>query len=248
MSVSALLDETRHRPWALPRGPWVLRQRWLDLLFVHWPVPATRVRRFVPPSLDVDEFHGTTWVGIVPFMIEELTWRFVPALPYFSSFPELNLRVYVTTGGKPGVWFISLDADNAAAVLGARTAFALPYWRASIAMNRSNHEIMFRSERRRNRKVAFETRYGATGEPMEAVPGTLEHFLTERYCLYSVYRDGGVRRLEIHHAPWRLRRADAEIQCNTLASGQGFRIDATEPPLVHFSARQDVLAWWPERV
>jgi uncharacterized protein YqjF (DUF2071 family) len=248
MSASALLADRGHRPWALPRGPWVLRQQWLDLLFVHWPVPATRVRRFVPASLDIDEFDGTTWVGIVPFMIQRLTWRFLPPLPYLSSFPELNLRVYVKARGKPGVWFISLDADNAAAVIGARAVFALPYWRASIAMNWRNHEIVFQSVRRRNTAIRFEVRYEAVGEEAEAAPGTLEHFLTERYCLYSLYRDGGVRRLEIHHPPWRLRRAAAELPCNTLASGQDFRIDATEPPLVHFSARQDVLAWWPERI
>jgi hypothetical protein len=248
MSATALLSEARHRPWPVPGAPWVLRQRWLDLLFVHWPVPATRVRRFVPPSLDIDEFDGTTWVGIVPFRIEGLTWRFMPDLPYFSSFPEVNLRVYVIAAGKPGVWFISLDADNAAAVIGARAAFALPYWRAKMTMHRADHEITFQSVRRQNREIAFGVRYAPVGEATETAPGTLEYFLTERYCLYSLYRDGGVRRLDIHHPPWRLRRADAEIETNTLASGQGFRIDSAEPPLLHFSARQDVLAWWPARV
>jgi uncharacterized protein YqjF (DUF2071 family) len=226
----------------------VLRQSWRDLLFVHWPVPVTRVRRFVPASLDVDEFDGATWLGIVPFRIEGLSWRFMPDLPYFSAFPELNLRVYVTAEGKAGVWFISLDADNAAAVLGARTAFALPYWRARIAVRRSADAVTFRSVRRGDRGIAFNIRYGPRGDTRTSARGTLEYFLTERYCLYSRYADGGIRRLEIHHPPWRLRGADAEIGMNTLASGQGFRIDSTEPPLVHFCARQDVLAWWPERV
>jgi uncharacterized protein YqjF (DUF2071 family) len=248
IDATAILSADKHRPWALPAGEWVLRQSWRDLLFVHWPVPATRVRRFVPADLEVDELDGATWVGIVPFAIEHLSWRFMPDLPYFSAFPELNLRVYVIKDGKPGVWFISLDADNAAAVAGARALFALPYYRASIAMTRRRHEVEFESVRRRQRDVALAVRYRAEGEAAEPRPGTLEHFLTERYCLYSMHRDGRLHRLEIHHPPWRLRRAVATIELNTLAAGQGFLIDSAEPPLLHFSERQDVLAWWPEHV
>src|SRR5688500_18120102 len=106
--MHASLTHVSHRPWPLPSAPWVLRQRWVNLLFAHWPIATSRIRHLVPPGLTVQEFDGTSWVGIVPFRIEGLTWRLLPSLPYFSSFPEINLRLYVEAGGKPGVWFISL--------------------------------------------------------------------------------------------------------------------------------------------
>jgi uncharacterized protein YqjF (DUF2071 family) len=248
MSPARLLRDVAHRPWPLPRGPWVLRQRWLDLLFIHWPVAVADVRRLVPPSLDIQEFGGSSWVGIVAFKIEGLSWRFLPDLPYFSSFPELNLRLYVEAKGKPGVWFVSLDADSAAAVFGARAAFSLPYWRARIVLKREQGRVAFTSARRGHPETAFEIRYAPTGAAAEAAPGTLDHFLTERYCLFTERPGGRLRRLDIHHPPWRLQRADADIGVNTLASSQGVVIGEAARPILHFSRRQDVLAWWPERV
>jgi uncharacterized protein YqjF (DUF2071 family) len=247
MQPTAILERTSHRAWPLPAGPWVLRQRWLNLLFVHWPVPAATVRPLVPPALTIQEFGGTSWVGIVPFVIEGLSWRFMPDLPYFSSFPELNLRLYVEAEGKPGVWFVSLDADNLAAVLGARATFSLPYFRAAIDVARDASGVRFKAVRRRHRSVAFDVRYLPRGKAVESAPGSLEHFLTERYCLYAP-RGSGLRRLDIQHPPWKLQPADADIVTNTVASAQGVHVDTTAPPLLHFSARQDVLAWWPERV
>ncbi len=231
----------------MPGRPWVLRQRWLNLLFAHWPVPAAALRSLVPPSLSVEEFDGTSWVGIVAFKIEGLMWRGLPDLPYFSSFPEVNLRLYVSAEGKPGVWFISLDADNAAAVMGARVAFRLPYWRARMSIARTDRIVRFRSVRRRRPETAIDMQYQPRDPASEAVPGTLDHFLTERYCLYTLRADGRLRRLEIHHAPWQLHRADADVARNTLASTQGIQLPDTAP-ILHFSQCQDVIAWWPETV
>lgn len=231
----------------MPGRPWALRQRWLNLLFAHWPVPAAALRSLVPPSLSVEEFDGTSWVGIVPFKIEGLMWRGLPDLPYVSSFPEVNLRLYVSADGKPGVWFISLDADNAAAVMGARVAFRLPYWRARMSIDRTDQIVRFRSVRRAQPQTAIELQYQPRGSVREAAPGTLDHFLTERYCLYTLRADGRLRRLEIHHPPWQLQHADADFARNRLASSQGIRLPDTAP-LLHFSQRQDVIAWWPETV
>jgi uncharacterized protein YqjF (DUF2071 family) len=224
--------------------PWVLRQRWLNLLFAHWPVPAAALRPFVPPSLTIEEFDGTSWVGIVPFKIEGLMWRGLPDLPYFSSFPEVNLRLYVTAPGKPGVWFISLDADNAAAVFGARTVFRLPYWRAQMSFETEGDAVHFRSVRRRAPQTCLDVRYHPIGPPAEAVPGTLDYFLTERYCLYTAATGGRLKRLDILHPPWQLQRATATFARNTLAGTQGVALPDTEP-ILHFSRRQDVIAWWP---
>jgi uncharacterized protein YqjF (DUF2071 family) len=120
------LSKVDHRPWPLPSGPWRMRQSWRDLLFAHWPVPAARLRALVPAPLEIDEHDGSSWVGVVPFRMAGVAPRPLPDLPYLSAFPELNLRLYVRLDGKAGVWFISLDAANRAAVWGARLLFHLP--------------------------------------------------------------------------------------------------------------------------
>ena len=126
------LSHTAHRPWPISGDPWTWRQSWCDLLFAHWPVPAAALRDLVPDRLEIQEFDGTSWVGVVPFRMEGVMRRPLPDLPYFSAFPELNLRLYVEADGKPGVWFLSLDARNLAAVFGARVLYNLPYHHAGI--------------------------------------------------------------------------------------------------------------------
>jgi uncharacterized protein YqjF (DUF2071 family) len=197
--------------------------------------------------LTIQEFDGTSWVGIVPFQIEALTWRLLPSLPYFSTFPEINLRLYVEARGRPGVWFISLDADNAAAVLGAHTVFHLPYWRAAIDVRQAGQRVRYRSVRRANHAAVFDAEYGPIGSALEPRPGTLEHFLTERYCLYA-WNGRALSRLEIHHGPWKLAPAAAEIRHNTLAAAGGLAVEVSAAPLLHFSDEQDVIAWWPHKV
>ena len=179
-------SRSTYRPWPLPAGPWRWRQRWCDLLFAHWPVPAAALRPLVPPELDVGTFEGTSWVGVVPFRMEGVMRRPLPDLPWISAFPELNLRLYVSHGGKPGVWFLSLDAGNPLAVWVARTFFHLPYLRARLALSAAGTEIHHRSERlAAPLELRFEARYRPTSEPYRAEPGSLEHALTERYCLYA---------------------------------------------------------------
>ena len=107
------LQHTKHRPWPLPAGEWTWRQRWCDLLFAHWPVPAADLRPLVPDGLEIEEHGGTSWVGVVPFRMEGVARRPLPDIPGLSSFPELNLRLYVTRDRRPGVWFLSLDATSA---------------------------------------------------------------------------------------------------------------------------------------
>src|SRR5918911_1562788 len=122
------LAEVAHRPWPVPRGPWVMAQRWSNLLFIHRPAAVDLVRRLVPRSLELDLFNGAAWVSVTPFYLSHLRPRGLPALPWISEFPELNVRTYVTLGGKPGVYFFSLDAGSPVAVAGARAVYHLPYF------------------------------------------------------------------------------------------------------------------------
>jgi uncharacterized protein YqjF (DUF2071 family) len=246
MSQHSALAHLAHRPWALPSSPWVWRQNWCDLLFAHWPAKAADLQRFVPAPLEVQEFDGTSWVGLVPFRMSGVMRRPLPDLPWISAFPELNVRLYVEHTGKPGVWFLSLDATNALAVWAARRHFHLPYYRADMELAQSVGSIVYTSTRRGG-GPQLEARYRPTSAPYASHAGTLEHWLTERYCLYAQAPDGRLYRTDVHHAPWPLQHAEAELSRNTYLASHG--LDLPGPPaLLHFARRIDVVAWNPEQV
>jgi uncharacterized protein YqjF (DUF2071 family) len=249
MKPRTILRMSAHRPYPLPRGPWVMRQTWLELLFAHWPLPPDVVRPLLPASLPLDTFDGQAWLGVVPFRMADVHPRWLPSVPWLSSFPELNVRTYVTVGGEPGVWFFSLDAGNPVAVALARTLFHLPYFNARFAIKRSGETIAYSSHRtdRRARPADLVARYGPTGPVYHSQPGSLEWFLTERYCLYSADGRGGIYRGEIQHEQWPLQPAEAEFERDTMAEAAGMTLPEV-PPLLHYAARQEVLVWPISRV
>src|SRR5262245_8108052 len=143
-----MLDDTAHRPWPVPRRPWLLRMQWHDLLFMHWAIPAAAIRGYIPPALTIDTFESWAWIGVVPFRMADVAPCFVPAVPWLSAFAELNVRTYVTIGGKPGVWFFSLDAANPVAVEAARDVFHLNYYNARMRCDRQGDAVAYQSARR----------------------------------------------------------------------------------------------------
>lgn len=233
-----------HRPWPIPTRAWTWRQSWRDLLFAHWPIEARALRPLIPDGLDIQEFGGTAWIGVVPFRMSGVMHRPLPDLPWISAFPELNVRTYVERDGRPGVWFLSLDATNPFAVWAARTFFHLPYFRARMALDRRGDRIAYRSERSAAR---FEGEYGPVAEVYLSTPGSVEHWLTERYCLYARDRAGRLWRNDVHHAPWPLQKAGAEIRVNTMLSPHGLEVSGA-PHLLHFARRIDVVVWSGEHV
>jgi uncharacterized protein YqjF (DUF2071 family) len=244
-----ILSSTEHRPYPVPSGPWALFMGWHDLLFMHWPVDESALRPLIPPALGLDTFDGSAWLGITPFYMSGVRPRFLPSVPPLSNFPELNVRTYVTAEGKPGIWFFSLDAGNPVAVRLARATFSLPYFDAQMSCRARDDEVSYRSVRthRGAPEARFAGRYRPVGEPFGSRPGTLEHFLTERYCLYSAGGRGNVYRGDIHHHPWPLQRAEAEVESLAMTEQMGVTLPETEP-LLHFSRRLDTLAWPPRRV
>lgn len=240
-----LLQTVAHRPWGLPSGPWVMKQTWHDLLFVHWPISDDTLRRVVPGQLRLDRFDGQCWVGVVPFWMSGVRARGVPAMPSVSRFPELNVRTYVTVGGKPGVYFFSLDAASRAAVWGARAFYHLPYFYAAMKAEAVGEEVAYRCVRS-DGSAEFRGRYRPCAAVQLSTPGSLEHWLSERYCLYTVHKSE-VYRGEIHHQRWPLQTAAAEIETNTMATAAGIALPET-PPLLHFSRRLEVLIWPLRRV
>jgi uncharacterized protein YqjF (DUF2071 family) len=237
-----ILGQTAHRPWPVPSGPWFMTQTWSNLLFAHWPVDAAVLRPMVPEPFELDLFQGQAWIAVVPFQMSNVAPRFTPVVPGVSAFPELNVRTYVRAGDKPGVFFFSLDADSAVAVGGARTLFNLPYFRADMTIDTRRGDVHYRSRRIASPHPEFKATYRGNGDVRAAIPGTLEYFLTERYCLYGLNHRSIPYRREIHHLPWPLQSAGAEIACNTMTEAAGIRLPEM-PLLLHFAKRLDVLAW-----
>lgn len=247
------LDFQTHRPWPIPPGPWVMAQQWLDLLFAHWPILVETMRARVPPQLPLDTWEGMAWVGVVPFRMQGVRPRLNPALPWLSAFPELNVRTYVKVRDrgveKTGVYFFSLEAANPIAVALARAGFKLPYFNAQMTLTETANVIHYHSHRTHRHAPAadFVGSYGPTGPVYHSQPGTLEAWLTERYALYTTDRHGQVYIGEIHHRPWPLQPATADIQINTMTQASHFTLPTTAP-LLHFARHLDVVVWPLRRV
>jgi len=231
-----------------------MTQRWNDLLFAHWPVPASSMGALLPEGLVADTFQGSAWLGVVPFWLDRIKIRGMPPIPVARGFPDLNLRTYVRDQdtGTPGVYCFSLDAGNLIAVASARAFFHLPYYWAEMRLEqRSEREFSFYSRRRfSSRPVVFKARYrglGPTRKLAEIRSGTLEYFLTERYCLFTRNRAGQPIRTNFHHVPWPLEEAEAEIEQNDLPATIGISLSDQEPVL-HYSRRLAVYIWPAELV
>ena len=236
------------RTWPLPKSPWVMRMTWSELLFAHWRVDPSCIAALLPPNLSLDTWDGHAWIGIVPFLMSNIAPRCCPPLPKLSRFLELNVRTYVTMNGKPGVWFFSLDAENPVAVRVARATFNLPYMDASMSMNQDHSgTISYQSFRthRGEQSASLDVSYKAIGEPFAACPGTLEYWLTSRYCLYSADRKGRLFRGEIDHPPWTLANAHWDMKTNTMCKGLG--VDLIGEPHLLFAQPITVQAWLASR-
>jgi uncharacterized protein YqjF (DUF2071 family) len=236
-----------------------MTQRWNDLLFAHWPMRIAEIENLLPDGLEADVFQGSAWLGVVPFWMDTIQLRGLPAIPGARQFPELNLRTYVrdTRTGTPGVYFFSLDASNLLAVAIARSLFHLPYYWAQMSIKPvkfgtgGEREFSFFSRRLLSRKpVRFAARYrglGPTHKLAQSRPGTIEYFLTERYCLFTHDSLGRLVRANIHHQPWPLEEAEAEISQNDLAAHIGLELPNTKP-LLHYSRQLAVYVWPAELV
>ena len=246
-----VLREVAHRPLPIPRRPWAMQQRWNNLLFAHWPMPAATVEATLPPGLVVDTFDGSAWLGIVPFGMDRIHLRGLPSVPGARAFPELNLRTYVRERGtnRTGVYFYSLDASNPLAVSVARAVFHLPYFWASMRMRVSEEpgcspQVEYTSRRLLTRHSAhFRAHYRGLGRMAQ---GPIEQFLTARYALYTATGSGRLLRGDIHHMPWPLEHAEAEFEVNRLPAAHGFRLPDTAPVL-HYSRELLVYVWTLER-
>lgn len=236
------LSKQDHRPWPVPKRPWIMAQVWRDLLFAHWNVRPAAIRHLVPKEFGLDSFDGEAWVTITPFHMS-LRMRGLPPLPGMFDVPELNCRTYVTVEGKPGIYFFSLDIASHAAVFGARTFFHLPYFHSQMRIDKRGGSISYCSVRGKARWLGT---YAAASGVRHAQPGSLDYFLAERYCLYTV-RKQRTYRGEIHHVPWPLQSASVSIKENSVANAAGIHL-LDDPVHVCFARELKVLVWALERI
>jgi hypothetical protein len=236
------------RPWAIPERPWIMTQRWHSLLFAHWPVSPEVIAPLLPKGLIVDGFAKTGWIGIVPFTMDRIRFRGLGSVPGAHRFAELNLRTYVRDerSGTPGVFFFSLDAANPVAVMAARLWFHLPYyWAKMQVQERPGGWVHYESTRLlASSPVHFRATYRGLGPQTvgRSARDTIEYFLTERYCLFTHDRGGRLMQGNIHHAPWPLEAAEAEIDVNGLPGAHGVCLPDV-PPILHFAREQTVHVW-----
>jgi uncharacterized protein YqjF (DUF2071 family) len=233
----------RERPESIP----IMHQNWGKLLFMHWPIEAGALRPLIPGQLTIDTFEGTAWIAIAPFTMWGVRPSFTPPVPFLSEFHETNVRTYVHLDGVPGVWFFSLDASSSLAVLGARTFYHLPYFNAEIELEEETGTIDYRLSRTDEPRAHLEASW-TIGEPLpESEPGSLEFFLTERYCLYAADSSHRIYRSRIHHAPWPLQQAELNSLDSTMIESQGLPTPAGEP-LLHYAEALAVDIWPLEKV
>lgn len=250
--VHARID--RLAPASKPPGCPVMYQRWAYLLFLHWPVPESMLRPLIPSRLTIDTYGGQAYVGLVLFTMTGVRPILLPPVPGLSNFHETNVRTYVHDGGKnPGVWFFSLDAANAIAVKIAQWFFHLPYFYAHMSLKagrdtRAPGIVDYATERRwpGPTPATAQARYEVTGPPSPATPGTLEHFLVERYILYT-QQSGRLKLGRVHHVPYPVQPARVHtVHEDLIAALKIKRPDSA--PLVHYASEVSVQIYGLEDV
>lgn len=239
-----LMNDSFHRPWPFPSKKWIMRQTWSNLLFVHWPISSETLRPYIPPSLQIDTFDRHAWLGIVSFVMEGIYPRGMSSISPSPKFSEVNVRTYVQCNGKPGVYFMSLDVNDWLSYTIAKRWLRLPYHPAEISIQQEGQTFDCQSIRKgkTNPPITFKGKYAPLSEVYFPKEGTLDHWLTERYCFFSTNNRGNIYCGEIHHCPWPLQHAESEICMNTLFSP--FNVDLTKTkPISHFSKGVDSLIW-----
>jgi uncharacterized protein len=238
------------------RSP-LMRMRWLNLAFIHWPVPVELLRSFVPTGLEIETFSGQAWVGLVPFSMRDVLpaavprWPGLSDIPAISAFHECNVRTYVhpvNEPDQPGIWFFSLDAASRAAVWGARRFFHLPYYYSRISLGRTSREVEYAVDRIDFPRATMRCHWTIENAMPQSQPGDLEYFLTERLMLFSADQRGNLHRCRIRHDRWMLRKSRLLSLNDSLLRAAGIAVDTSIQPLVHAAEPLDVHAWPLERV
>jgi uncharacterized protein len=229
------------------RNRWRWSQRWREVFFAHWPMPADQLRSLLPARLDLDTWGGKAWVSAVAFRLQRVRLRGLPPLGPCSNFLELNLRTYVRQGSEAAIYFLSIHAGSRLAVRLARWLTPLPYAFARICYEKRGNARQFDCHLPAHPALPlFRAEFREPGEPAP-VDNALDEWLLERYCAYMTDRRGRLHRLVVRHTPWQAFIVGAEVNAERLGAAQ--RLDLTSPPeRCHFSPAMRALLWPTEVV
>jgi len=242
-SPAQVLKRIAHRPWPPPDRPWLWSQGWRDLLFCHWVVSVEALRSHVSHLLEIDVIDGSAWVSLVAFRMARVRPRWFPPFPPVSNFLELNLRTYVRSGDKPGVFFLSIHANKRLAARISRFFSPLPYVFAPMTLSPRDEGFKFRCQSTNQRhNVSYLTDYSPEAKVYAACQDSLTEWLLERYRLYVGNSKGELIQAEVHHEPWMVQNVDLDISSNTLGRDFGLDLPAV-PDRAHFSSGVNALAW-----
>src|SRR5712691_4388772 len=226
-----------------PQGQPIMHQSWGKLLFMHWRIDAKLLRRLIPEPLEIDIYDGSSWIAVTPFTMWDIRALppYLPQVPGLSAMHELNVRTYVYLDNIPGVWFFSLDCNSAAATLAARSFYYLPYYKAEIELEAKQETVDYSLVRTDDPPAEFQASWKIGESLPQSQPGSLEFFLTERYCLYSEHK-GELFRARIHHEPWPLQKAGLISFGSSMIESLGLPTPEGDP-LLHYCEEIPVDIW-----
>lgn len=222
----------------------VMVQQWRDLAYIHWRYPAQEVQALLPAGVEVDTFDGSAWVGLIPFSMKNIGLPRLPTVPYFGSFPEVNVRTYVRRNGIPGVWFFSLDVNRLIPAFVARATYLLPYCWGTASNLRTESTLETEVHRRWPSRASTSIRI-SLGEPIDH-PDELSVFLSARWGLYSRGFGKGVRYAPVDHERWPLWSASLVSLDDSLVTAAGLSAPTGEPHVM-FSPGVSVRIGLPRR-
>ncbi|MBO9562990.1 MAG: DUF2071 domain-containing protein [Niastella sp.] len=240
--INNIILNTTHRTWALPTGKWAYYQEWNRVLFLHWKVPARELQALLPNHLELDLYEGNAWISLVPFTMEKIRPNGLPAFTPISNFHEINVRTYVTAEGKPGVYFLNIEAHKYLSAYISRLLSGLPYEKSRMTRGIIKSRQAYSSE---NQRKAFQLHTIFETGNLVAHKTVLDIWLTERYCLY-LGRNKKLYRYQIHHHPWTLQEVKIKDLITSYTIGN-ISLD-TPPDLAHYSEGVQVIAWKREKV
>lgn len=232
--MKELLRHITHRPFPIPTSSWKYYQEWNQVVFLHLKVSKEYLRRFVPKKLELDDYHGQCYISIVLFTMENVRPRFLPGVNFISYFHELNIRTYVKSEGKSGVYFLNIEGEKSISCFLAKTLSGLNYKKSH--MFRQNN--IYQSKNKKDNSAAY-LKY-KIGEALNQKT-TLDRWLTERYCMYNVI-DGKKYRYDIHHIEWPIQSLHVE-EASIHYPLFDIQIENPDTLLMHYSPGVQVIAW-----
>ena len=231
--MEEVLKNNSHRPWRMPAGRWKFYQEWNDVIFLHWKVNPDQLVKYIPEELEIDLFQRDAWVSLVAFTMHNIRPRYLPSFPPISTFGEINIRTYVRSNDKSGVYFLSIEGGKRLSCYIARWISELPYRYSSMYRSANTYRSV-NAEFKDHLQIQFQK-----GE-VKSDKTELDKWLTERYALFQE-TDTVISEFEIHHLEWPIQHV--EIHKLIFDYSRFRNIISSYPDLVHYSSGVKVLAW-----